>query len=67
VVALDLTGLPAGWSARFTGGGFTVDGVLAPSGAPATANPRPQRPGRRQGTARLTVQAKGTNGAMRST
>ncbi len=29
VVALAVRGLPQGWSARFTGGGLTVDGVLA--------------------------------------
>ncbi len=62
VVALDLTGLPAGWTARFTGGGFTVDGVLAGPGAPATATLDLSVPTDARGTARLTVRAKGTSG-----
>jgi uncharacterized membrane protein len=62
VVTLALGRLPTGWSARFTGGGFTVDGVLAAPAAPGTASLDLSVPADATGSTRLTVEARGPAG-----
>jgi uncharacterized membrane protein len=61
VVALSVTGLPAGWSARLTGGGFTVDGAYAGPGRPAAVNLDLSVPADATGTAHLAVIGRGTS------
>lgn len=63
VVALSVTGLPAGWSARFTGGGFTVDGVLATPTAAGAVSLDLAVPADATGTTRLVVEARGSAGS----
>ena len=52
-------------SARFTGGGFTVDGVLAESGKPGTADLNVTVPADASGTTSLSVRASGPGGSDR--
>ena len=59
VVALAVSGLPAGWSARFTGGGLTVEGVLAGPKEAGTVSLDVSVPSDATGIADIVVKARG--------
>ena len=57
-VALTVDGIPRGGSARLTGGGFTVEGVQAESGTPATVSLDVSLPPDATGIVAMTVHAR---------
>jgi uncharacterized membrane protein len=61
VVTLSVVGLPASWAARFSGGGFTVDGVQAAPGKPASVDLNVNVPADASGTVAMVVRARGTS------
>jgi uncharacterized membrane protein len=61
-VSLTLRGVPDGWTANLTGGGFTVSGVYATADKPGTVNLDVTAPAAASGSASITVDASGPAG-----
>jgi uncharacterized membrane protein len=62
-VTLTVSGVPTGWLARLTGGGFTVGGVFATADKPATADLGLAVPPDASGTTTISIDAQGPSGS----